>query len=137
MPLLRERQALRSSAKQAALDARRRLTPSGPVRTVRAMAKPVEDWTPDELRTEVIRLLDELARRAAPIAAQKKGVDVVRACENWVRGRAWDETFTREMVEDEFAIFERKTGHELGALDRERLVQMWLALYNERHQAAA
>jgi len=101
------------------------------------MAKPVEDWTPDELRAEVIRLLDELARRAAPVAAQRKGVDVLRACENWVRGHAWDETFTREMVEDEFAILERKTGQELGALDRERLVQMWLALYDERHRAAA
>lgn len=101
------------------------------------MAKPVEDWTPDELRAEVIRLLDELARRSAPAAAQKKGVDVVRACENWVRGRAWDETFTSEMVEDELSILERKAGRELGALDRERLVQLWLALYDERHRTAA
>jgi hypothetical protein len=100
------------------------------------MAKPVEDWTPDELRSEAIRLLDELARRAAP-AAPKKGVDVVRACENWIRGRAWDETFTREMVEDELAIHERKAGQELGALERERLVQLWLAVYAERYPAAA
>ena len=101
------------------------------------MAKPVEDWTPEELRAEVTRLLDELARRAATPAAHKKGVDLARACENWVRGRAWDETFTREMVEDEFSILERKTGQELGPLDRERLVQIWLALYAERHPAAA
>jgi len=100
------------------------------------MAKPVEDWTPDELRAEAIRLLDELTRRATPAAA-KKGADVVKACENWIRGRAWDETFTREMVEDELAIHERKAGQELGTLERERLVQLWLALYSERYPEAA
>jgi hypothetical protein len=100
------------------------------------MARPVEDWTPDELRSEAIRLLDELARRAAPAPA-KKGVDVVRACENWIRGRAWDETFTREMVEDELAIHERKAGQELGPLERERLVQLWLVVYSERYPEAA
>jgi len=102
------------------------------------MAKPVEDWTPDELKAEAIRLLDELARRATHIPAQPrgKGTDVVRACENWVRGRAWDETFTREMVEDELAIIARKSGHELGPLDCERLLQLWLVLYDERYKAA-
>jgi hypothetical protein len=100
------------------------------------MAKPVEDWTPDELRTEAIRLLDELARRATPVAP-KKGADVVRACENWIRGRAWDETFTREMVEDELATHERKARRELGVLERERLVQLWLVLYAERYPEAA
>jgi hypothetical protein len=101
------------------------------------MAKPVEDWTADELKAEAVRLLDELARRAAPAPAQRgKGTDVVRACENWVRGRAWDETFTREMVEDELAIIERKSGHELGPLDRERVLQLWLVLYDERYKAA-
>ena len=100
------------------------------------MAKPVEDWTPEELRTEAIRLLDELARRAAPTPS-KKGADVVRACENWIRGRAWDETFTREMVEDELAIHERKAGQELGSLERERLLQLWLAVYSERYPEAA
>jgi hypothetical protein len=69
--------------------------------------------------------------------APKKGVDVVRACENWIRGRAWDETFTREMVEDELAIHERRAGRELGPLERERLVQLWLVLYAERYPAAA
>jgi hypothetical protein len=102
------------------------------------VAKPVEDWTPEELRAEVTRLVDELARRvAATTAGAKKGVDVVRACENWVRGRAWDETFTREMVEDELAIHERKVGQELRPLDRERLLQLWAALYDERYPAAA
>jgi hypothetical protein len=102
------------------------------------MAKPVEDWTPEEIRAEVTRLVDELARRlAATTAGTKKGVDVVRACENWVRGRAWDETFTREMVADELAIHERKVGQELPPLDRERLLQLWTALYDERYPAAA
>jgi hypothetical protein len=101
------------------------------------MAKPLEEWTPEELRFEISRLTEELARRAALPMPGKKGVDVGRACENWVRGRAWDETFTREMVEDELAIHERKAGQELGPLERERLIQLWLALYDERHRAAA
>ncbi len=55
------------------------------------MAKPLEEWTPD------------------------------------------DETFTQEMVEDEFAIHERKAGQELPPLERERLLQLWLALVAERY----
>lgn len=101
------------------------------------MARPVEDWTPEELRAELNRLLDELVRRATGPTAPKRGVDVVRACENWIRGRAWDETFTREMVEDELAIHERKVGRELAPLERERLLQLWLALYDERYRSAA
>jgi hypothetical protein len=104
------------------------------------VAKPLEEWTPDELRFEVSRLTEELARRAgtaASVSPRKGGVDVVRVCENWVRGLAWDETFTQEMVEDELAIHERKAGQELGPLDRERLIQMWLALYAERFAEAA
>jgi hypothetical protein len=105
------------------------------------MAKPLEEWTPDELRFEIARLTEELARRAAstavPAAPGKGRVDVVRSCENWVRGLAWDETFTQEMVEDELAIHERKAGQELGPLDRERLIQLWLVLYAERRAEAA
>ena len=115
-------------------------TPSGPARTVADMAKPLEEWTPDELRFEVSRLTEELARRAGTAVAVSPGkgrVDVVRVCENWVRGLAWDETFTQEMVEDEIAIHERKAGQQLGPLDRERLIQMWLALYAERFSEAA
>ena len=104
------------------------------------MAKPLEEWTPDELRFEISRLTEELARRAASTvtATPSKGrVDIVRACENWVRGLAWDETFTQEMVEDELAIHERKAGQELGPLERERLIQLWLVLYAERAAEAA
>jgi hypothetical protein len=104
------------------------------------MAKPLEEWTPDDLRFEISRLTEELARRAATAVAASPGkgrVDVVRSCENWVRGLAWDETFTQEMVEDELAIHERKAGQELGPLDRERLIQMWLTLYAERFAEAA
>lgn len=104
------------------------------------MAKPLEEWSPAELRAEVIRLTEELERRAvavpAPAATGRRGPDVVRACENWVRGLAWDETFTREMVEDELSIHERRTGQELGPLERERLVQLWLAEYDRRYRAA-
>ena len=104
------------------------------------MPKPLEDWTPDELRFEIARLTEELARRAAASATgggKSRGVDVVRACENWVRGRAWDETFTQEMVADELAVHERKAGHELPPLERERLIQLWMALHAERYRAAA
>jgi hypothetical protein len=102
------------------------------------MAKPLEEWTPDELRAELSRLADELARRAETAAARvtKGRVDVARACENWVLGLAWDETFTQEMVEDELAILERKAGQELGPLERERLIRLWLDEYDRRYRAA-
>jgi len=40
------------------------------------------------------------------------------------------------MVEDELAIHERRAGREVGALERERLVQLWLAEYDRRYRAA-
>jgi hypothetical protein len=105
------------------------------------MAKPLEEWSIDELRMEAVRVADELARRAATPASggagKKQRVDVVRASENWVRGVAWDETFTTEMVEDELSLHERKAGQELAPLERERLIQLWLALRNERYRDAA
>ena len=104
------------------------------------MAKPLEEWSIDELRMEAVRVAEELARRAAtPVAggAKKHRVDVSRACENWVRGVAWDETFTVEMVEDELNLHERKAGQKLGPLERERLTQLWLALRAERYRDAA
>jgi hypothetical protein len=104
------------------------------------MAKPLEEWTPDDLRFEISRLTEELARRAATAVAASPGkgrVDVVRSCENWVRGLAWDETFTVEMVQDELAVHERKVGQELAPLDRERLIQLWLSLRDERYRHAA
>jgi hypothetical protein len=103
------------------------------------MAKPLEEWSIDELRMEAVRVAGELARRAAIPAAggTKPRVDVVRACENWIRGVAWDETFSLEMVEDELALHERKAGQELGPLERERLMQLWLALRAERYRDAA
>jgi len=102
------------------------------------MAKAIEAWSLDELRAEAVRVIDELARRAAASAPARKGAaDVVRACENWVRGLAWDETFTRAMVEDELSVLERKAGSELAPDERERLVQLWLALRAERYPQAA
>lgn len=101
--------------------------------------KPIDQWTPDELRLEITRLTEELAKRAA-VPAQGRGkaaVDVAKACENWVRGHAWDETFTVEMVEDELSVQERSIRQELQPLERERLVQLWRALYAERYPAAA
>jgi len=100
--------------------------------------KPLDQWTPDELRIEIVRLSEELARRAAaPAPGRRSAPDVVKSCENWVRGRAWDETFTLEMVEDELSVHERKTNVELQPLERERLLQLWQALYGERYARAA
>ena len=105
---------------------------------VRMATKPLDQWTPDELRLELTRLAEELARRAAaPAPGRKSAPDVVRSCENWVRGRAWDETFTLEMVEDELSVHERKTNVELQPMERERLLQLWQALYVERYPQAA
>jgi len=102
------------------------------------MAKPLEEWSVDELRAQAVRVADELARRAAlPAPGRKGGTDVVRACENWVRGLAWDETFTRETVDDELSVLERKAGSELPAGERDRLVQLWLVLRDERFPRAA
>ena len=100
------------------------------------MAKPLEEWTVEELRSELSRVGDELARRAVT-SVKKQKADVGRACEGWVRGYAWDETFTTAMVEDEFALHERKTGQTLSFSDRERLLQLWRALRAERHRDAA
>ena len=100
------------------------------------MAKPLEEWTVEELRSELSRVGDELARRAVT-SVKKQTADVARACEGWVRGYAWDETFTTAMVEDELALLERKTGQTLSASDRERLLQLWHALRAERFRDAA
>jgi hypothetical protein len=99
------------------------------------VAKPLEEWTVEELQAELRRLGDELARRAgAPAAAtQKKGaVEIAQVCEQWVRGYAWDETFTEEMVEDEFAVRERRNGQTLTPSERERLLELWRALRASR-----
>ncbi|HZC30914.1 MAG TPA: hypothetical protein VE261_05300 [Gaiellaceae bacterium] len=100
------------------------------------MAKPLEEWSVDELRAEGVRIIAELSKRAvAP--AKKAKADIAKTCEHWVRGYAWDETFTREMVEDEFAVHERKLGQVLADADRNRLVQLWIALREERARQAA
>jgi hypothetical protein len=100
--------------------------------------KPIDQWTPDELRLEIARLTEELARRAGTTAPSRKGAaDVVRSCENWIRGHAWDETFTEEMVEDELSVHERKLNDELQPLERERLLELWRELYRERFARAA
>ncbi|HEY5058007.1 MAG TPA: hypothetical protein VII51_03220 [Gaiellaceae bacterium] len=100
------------------------------------MAKPHEEWTLEELRAEARRIVDELARRAtAP--AKKQKADIVRACEHWVRGYAWDETFTVEMVEDEFALHERKLAQTLPVAERQRLLELWNVLRDDRARRAA
>jgi hypothetical protein len=115
----------------------RGLNPSRLARPVAflAVAKPLEEWTVEELRTELRRLGDELARRAgapASAPAKKGAVAVAYVCEHWVRGHAWDETFTVEMVDDEFAVRERRNGQTLTPSERERLLELWRTLRDER-----
>ena len=57
------------------------------------------------------------------------------AVEGWVRGLGWDETFDRDMVEEEFGRIERRVGTPLEPDERERLIQLWLALRSERAAA--
>lgn len=100
------------------------------------MAKPLEEWTVEELRQQSARILEELARRAVT-SVRAPRVDIVRSCERWVHGHAWDETFTPEMVEDEFGVHERKLGQVLPAAERKRLLHVWAALRDSRAQHAA
>ncbi len=104
------------------------------------MAKPLEEWTVEEVRAELQRLGDELARRAgavAPATGKKGAVEIAQVCEQWVRGHAWDETFTVEMVEDELAVRERRNGQTLTPGERERLLELWRTLRDERAARAA
>jgi hypothetical protein len=39
-------------------------------------------------------------------------------------------------VDDELSIHERKAGQELGPLERERLLQLWLNEFDRRYRAA-
>ncbi|MHB8469586.1 MAG: hypothetical protein ACYDCH_07525 [Gaiellaceae bacterium] len=100
------------------------------------MPKPLEEWTVEELRAQSARILEELARRAVTSVRVPKA-DVVRSCERWVHGHAWDETFTAEMVEDEFGVHERKLGQVLPGPERKRLLELWLGLRDERARHAA
>ncbi len=101
------------------------------------MAKPLEEWTLEELKSTSARILDELARRAAQPPKASQRPDVVKACEHWIRGHAWDETFTQDMVEDEFGVHERKLGQQLPPSERRRLLELWSELHRERAQRAA
>ena len=90
----------------------------------------------DERFAEIEAALGQLRRDvAAAQPARRREVDVAVAVERWVRGIGWDETFDREMVEEEFDRIERRVGNPLAAEERERLVQLWLAVRGERAAA--
>jgi hypothetical protein len=95
----------------------------------------------DERFAELEALLRELRQ---DIAAQLKeerprgrGPDPVVAAEQWVRGVGWDETFDAEMVGEELSRIERHLNAELDVDHRERLLELWRALRDERYPAAA
>jgi hypothetical protein len=90
----------------------------------------------DERFAEIEAALAELRRDvAAAQPARRREVDVAVAAERWVHGLGWDETFDREMVEEEFDRIERRVGSPLPADERERLIQLWLAIRGERSAA--
>jgi hypothetical protein len=90
----------------------------------------------DERFAEIETALAQLRRDvAAAQPVRRREVDVAVAVEGWVRGLGWDETFDPGMVEEEFDRIERRVGSPLPADERERLVQLWLALRSERAAA--
>lgn len=90
----------------------------------------------DERFAEIETALAELRRDvAAAQPARRRETDVAVAAEGWIRGLGWDETFDREMVEEELGRIERRVGTPLAVEDRERLIQLWLALRAERAAA--
>ena len=50
-------------------------------RSVHAMAKPLEEWTPDDLRFEISRLAEELARRASTAIVAAPGRAASTSCD--------------------------------------------------------
>jgi hypothetical protein len=90
----------------------------------------------DERFAEIEAALGQLRRDvAAAQPARRREVDVAAAVEGWVRGHGWDETFDREMAEEEFGRIERRVGNPLPPEERERLLQLWLSLRGERRAA--
>jgi hypothetical protein len=90
----------------------------------------------DERFAEIETALAQLRRDvAAAQPARRREVDVAAAVEGWVRGLGWDETFDRDMVEEEFDRIQRRVGSPLPPDERERLIQLWLALRSERAAA--
>ena len=90
-----------------------------------------------ELLGDAQRILDEVRRRVADLPEEHPPFDVVAACQRWVRGVGWDETFTEELVLDEFARFERRGERRLEVAERTQLLELWRSLKAERTSQAA
>ena len=90
-----------------------------------------------ELVGDAQGILDEVRRRVADLPQEHPPFDVVAACERWVRGVGWDDTFTDELVLDEFARFERRGERPLDLADRTRLLELWRTLKDDRTNQAA
>ncbi len=90
----------------------------------------------DERFAEIETALADLRRDvAAAQTPRRREVDTAVAAERWIQGQGWDETFDRAMVEEELGRIERRAGTPLTSDERERLLQLWLALRGERTPA--
>jgi hypothetical protein len=95
----------------------------------------------DERFAEIETLLAELRREVAAQPQEQRprgrGPDLAAAAEQWVRGLGWDETFDEAMIEEELSIIERRVHGELAVEQRQRLLELWRSLREERYPAAA
>ena len=83
-----------------------------------------------ELEQLLRELRDEVARVPRPPATSS-----VVAIEQWIRGFAWDATFSDEMAVEEFGRISRRVNEELDPVEHERLLQLWRSERTSRRDA--
>ena len=90
-----------------------------------------------DILDEMAELQRELRARVLELPQEVQQFDLVAACESWVRGVGWDESFTEELVDEQFGRFARHGNAELEALERTSLLELWRATRAERYPEAA
>lgn len=66
-------------------------------------------------------------------------IDVVSACQNFIEGRGWDDSFTEPMVIEEFGRIERarRTTGTIGSPELAGLLEQWKATRQDRYGTPA
>jgi hypothetical protein len=83
-----------------------------------------------ELELLLRELRDEVVRVPRPPVASS-----VVAIEQWIRGFAWDATFSDEMAVEEFGRISRRVNAQLDPVEHERLLQLWRSERTSRRDA--